>query len=345
MKKIISVLVFLAFLFFSFDGFLDFISYVKPGLTNYFAGVKKLKSLPVDVDRKNVSQAFDDVNGIKYSMMRVVGKLPLPGDYGSYKIGARGDREIEYYNDQNIENNLKRILILGSSQSFGYFSGPVDNFANQLAMELPEYRISNFSVPGQMIAETKANWQRISLLGKKYDKVIIIEGPIDFYNYCTPGFNLSSREVHRMAVMKLIDKASRVYSVLSGDQDKYQSPCLDESYKNILIKNVFSDFKGIIEYGRDIGSETYIVVPPSPYVGNVNVENLSKNNLAFRRLVTELGVDLEKEYQDIPQVIDMKNIFSGTGPMFLDWGGHFTPKGNKVFAHSVANFVKSTDYN
>ena len=108
---------------------------------------------------------------------------------------------------------------------------------------------------------------------------------------------------------------------------------------------IFSDFKGIIEYGRDIGSETYIVVPPSPYVGNVNVENLSKNNLAFRRLVTELGVDLEKEYQDIPQVIDMKNIFSGTGPMFLDWGGHFTPKGNKVFAHSVANFVKSTDYN
>jgi hypothetical protein len=346
MKKVISILIFFGFLFFSFDGFLDFISHVKPSLTNYFSEGNKINSLPADVKRMNISQAIDDVNGIKYSMMRVVGKVPLPGDYGSYRIGVKGDRKIDYYNDKNISNNSKRILILGSSQSFGYFSSSVDNFANRLAMELSEYRISNFSVPGQMIAETAANWQRLSLLGEKFDKVIIVEGPIDFYNYCSPGFDLSLIEGHRMAVMKLIDKLSQVYNAFNRNHENYHSPCLDGNYKNVLIENVFSQFKNVIEYGREIGSETYIIVPPSPYVLNVNIENLNKNDdiLIFRDLVTELGLGLEKKYQDIPQVIDMKNIFSEAGPMFLDWGGHFTPKGNKEFAKSVANFIKLTDY-
>ena len=266
------------------------------------------------------------------------GRVALEGDYGIYKIGEHGQRLIpEAF--QNI-NAKKRLLILGSSQTFGFLSPDNESFAVKLAELLPDYKIDNFSGIPQDTHQSLMNWIKVNDLGYNYDTVVILAGPFDYFNYITETRLTHRNSTSQLASYRVIKKIiGLIISTKNQANDKYQ--ILPEI---LPVQGIVSDYNSLIQYGKERNTRTYIIAPPTPYGNNADVDYLEKDILhSVQRTLNESIMTLSEKIRNIPQVTDLTHLFDDKAPMFIDTEGHLNKQGNMTLAKAVAEII-NTDY-
>ncbi len=336
-----------------FNGLLDLAYGIKQQYIRMASDKHLLKLLPEGIDEEKYFHHIQDGMLINYQLIPLVGKIQMQGEYGIYSIGADGNR---LYAEQPLPHSgsKKKILILGSSQSFGYLNNTDSDLIGQLSKMLPEYYIENFSVPGQKLRENLSLFKYLISLGKKYDLVYVINGPMDAFAAC---FKAGVSEPpppaisFNIGITKLINKLIKVIKQLSGAESNTIATnvnmCSNKPFDKLVVDDVIEAVEQILDYGNNQEKiKTIVIIPPTPYTlsEKLNTKNLVHDQ-AFVSLKPVLGKLIDqfaKRTSTTPGVYDLTHSLDEfQSQSFIDIGGHLTPEGNKVLAQAIKELTES----
>lgn len=341
-KYSIALLFFIVLLGLLVDAGSDFLLYAR----DYYRSVSDknnfIQSLPKNLDRQKYAKYYDDTRALETYYLPYIGGVIPPGEYGIYKIDKFGRRE---YSHHASKKQTKSILVLGASQSFGFYNSSDTTLVRYLAELLPEYRIDNYSSPGQKVSQNLANWQRIhNTKSHHYDLAIIVNGPVDyiiehakFKNVKVKGRDNEIALVYFLRLVK--NKIKNV--VLTSDYDISSRDM--KYYETAIPKKIMNGFEDIIGYGSDLNIKTLIFIPPAIWGNKASVDNINKN-ITENEFMNSIARNLSDLSRKNSHVIDMSNIFNDKNELFfLDAGSHLTPNGNKLLAQKIAHYIKAND--
>ncbi|ASA56527.1 SGNH/GDSL hydrolase family protein [Vibrio gazogenes] len=345
MKKIkysIALLFFIVLLGLLVDAGSDLLLYAR----GYYRSVSEkdnfIQNLPKNLDRQKYAKYYDDTRALETYYLPYIGGVIRPGEYGIYKIDEFGRREYSYHASRK---QTKSILVLGASQSFGFYNSSDTTLVYYLAELLPEYRIDNYSSPGQEVSQNLANWQRIhNTKDHHYDLAIIVNGPVDYIVEYAKFKNVKVKErdneIALVSFLRLVKNKIKNIVLKSG----YDISLRDmEYYETAIPKKIMSGFEDIIDYGADLNVKTLIFIPPSVWGNEDSMDNIRKN-ITENEFMNTIARNLSNLSRKNSHVIDMSNIFDDKKELFfIDAGSHLTPNGNKILAQKIARYIKSND--
>ena len=348
--KYISYILLLIIMTFSVNGLCDFLLYLKVHINEQTS--KKIHrqqtfaSLPKGIDINDFDIIFNDTQKLEYESIPFVGKVIKPGNYGTYRINDDRRRVITE-KLSTLSTKTNSLLLLGSSQGFGYYAKDRESFANQLARELPTFDIDNYTTPAQTTLQTLAYWHKITIDNphKHYDIAIILNGPFDYISECRNAALLTSRQ------KELSDRESRpaisnVYRKFVKrflpDKNKFQNQCVLPAEQKAIAHQTIAHLKDIISYGERSNIATLAIIPPALWGNNANIENIrpllipEEENI-FRKISRTQSSLAE----GIENIISLSHLFDNKKEQFfLDQGAHLTPKGSELMTKVIANHIK-----
>lgn len=329
-----------------FDGFGDFLLYAryKNTLPDYERNF--IDYLPDVVDEGFYKKSFADAKKIKYYNSPFLDRIVEPGEYGIYKIDKHGHR-ILFSDTPFSQLGQKKVLLLGSSQSFGYHIEAKDVLSVQMQDLLPGYQIDNYSMLGVSLEGNLVDWQRMVEIEKKhYDLVIVVNGFFDHYVECTK--NIEYKYFERM-----MDKyrLPAIFSIFQSLTDKvFKENVLDRvmlceqpEYQAIAARRVDERWNQLLAFGKEQGSKTLIFIPPSVWSDNANVENLQPLlNEKHRAIYSAINNRIYSQI-DNSAIINLTHAFDDGRQYFLDGSSHFTPEGSALLAMEIAKHIQNLD--
>lgn len=349
MKKIkytFALFTILLSIFLIFDGFFDHVLYAryKNDLPDYEG--KFVNYLPDGVDKKIYKSAYQDSLTLTFYNTPFLDRVIEPGDYGIYKVDKYGHR---IFPEETIQPEVQRksLLLLGSSQTFGYHLNAEDTLSVKMQSLLPDYKIDNYSMLGVNLEGNLVDWQKMAEIEKKhYDLVIVVNGFFDHYVECTKNMDFKYLE-------KMMDKyrLPAFVSILQSVKDKIFEEsvvnrgvlCEQPEYQNIAARRVHNRWNQLLAFGQEQGSKTLIFIPPSVWSDNANVENLkpllSERNRAIYSII---NTKVHSKVDD-KTIIDLTTAFDGDTQYFLDGSSHFTPEGSALLAKEIAEQIKARE--
>ncbi|MCL1073874.1 hypothetical protein [Shewanella dokdonensis] len=347
-KKVIVLLVMLGILVLILDGTSDFLLYARvqhhknQEIYNRTNLLKKM--LPNSVVQAEYIENFIETQKyLKYHYIPFIGKMAIPGDHGIYHIDEQG-RRILTTKAHDAKTPQKRLLILGSSQSFGYYNNDAQSFAAQLENLLPEYVIDNYSVPSQSTALNLVNWRRITSSGHKYDLAIIVNGPIDFYSECFENPEILSQwqmEQSDKYQLPALISIPRIIIQKISTIEANPSGCQSASEQTHMVQQITFRFQQLLDYGRSLNTKTLIFIPPVPWGNRANIDNVKIQLGPDKEVLAQLMKKLEPISKKHEEIIDLNHIYDHhKEQFFLDGFGHLTVNGNKLLAKYIATYVE-----
>lgn len=352
-NKLITYSLIVSFLFLMFNGLTDLLYGIKQQYVRTALEKHLLQLLPSDVNGGEYLHHIQDSMLIKFRNIPLVGRIPKQGLYGMYAIGKDGNR---LYSEQEPTQSIpkKRILILGSSQSFGYLSDAEHDVIGQLSKLLPQYQIENFSVPGQTLRENLSLFKYLVSVGKKYDYVYIVNGPMDIYAACVnagisePPSPAISFDI---GITKLINKTIKVLGYLAHSDanaiEMQVNMCNDKPFNHLVVDDMMIYLHQILDYGNNQEKiKTVVIVPPSPYTlsDQLNTNNLSQDQtfVALKPVFGKLMEEFLMRADSIPNVYNLTRSFDNVhSQLFIDTGAHLTAQGNKILAHEIQKIIEN----
>ena len=345
--KIFSFILLFTILSLTLFGFCDLLLYSKRYIQfNYSQQYKKqfIKLLPEGVDPTKFAAAFDDSQDLKYIKKPFIGNILVPGDYGIYSIDHKGKRVIS--KDRSVLPRPKNLLLLGSSQAFGYLNSDQDSLAYELSQRLPDYEIDNYATPGQSTLETLARWQNISNSQKKdYQLAIILNGPYDYLSECRYAARVPARgdsELNNYIKPAVYTIFHSLIKKFIHSEKPFKNNCTDPEQQQFVAKQIVRHLQRIIKYGESLNIKTLIFIPPSLWGNSANLKNLrpgldQKEKLIFDNIENYLS----KEASYNNKIIDLSHMFDNDEhEFFLDLGAHFTAEGNEIISQEIAIHLK-----
>ena len=346
-KKIISIVIGCFILFLILDGFSDFLLYSKFYIKKFYSSdvyeKQFLASLPEGADHAYYKMAYNDTKKLKFILQPCVGKVLEPGNYGIYSIDDKGKR----VNISNKEKppRPKKLLLLGSSQAFGYYSNDRNSLAFELSKLLPDYEIDNYSVPAQTALKTLAYWQKISIFSPRhYDLAIILSGPFDYISECktaawAPYVHASDLDKYRKPAIYSVPRI--LINRFFTKEKILKNICTNPEQQTFVASQIIRNLKNIIEYGESQKIRTLAFIPPTLWGNNANIENLKsilfpEEDKIFNNIQEKISRNASFE----KKIIDLSHIFDDKkNELFLDTGSHFIPKGNRIISLEIAEYL------
>tara|TARA_R110001606_G_scaffold178752_1_gene325445 strand:+ start:31339 stop:32415 length:1077 start_codon:yes stop_codon:yes gene_type:complete len=329
-----------------FDGFGDFALYARHKVAQFNKDSVFLDHLPDNTDRAIYERNFSDSQKLTFYNAPFLDRIIEPGEYGIYKIDDYGHRVFPA--DTSISQvQQKTMLLLGSSQSFGYHIEAKDALSTQMQGLLPDYKIDNYSMLGVSLEGNLVDWQRMVEIEKKhYDLVIVVNGFFDHYVECTK--NIEYKYFERM-----MDKyrLPAIFSIFQSLTDKiFKENVLDRGmlceqpeYQAIAARRADDRWNQLLAFGKEQGSKTLIFIPPSVWSDNANVENLQPLlNEKHRAIYSAINNRIYSQI-DNSAIINLTHAFDDGRQYFLDGSSHFTPEGSALLAREIAKHIQDLD--
>lgn len=361
-KKLISCAFIASFLILMFNGLLDLSYGIKKQYIRIAAEKeeeqKQLNVLPNGINKDEYIHHIRDTKLIltKYRHIPLIGHIQTQGNYGIYTIGKDGNRLYSEQSQIDSKSN-KRLLIIGNSQSFGYLNDEHNDLVGQLSKLIPQYHIDNFSVPGQTLRENLYLFKYLISIGKKYDLVYVINGPMDIFDAClkadvskppSPPISFD------IGITKLINKLIKAVMNLSmtekNPMDMNVDMCNSKPFDNLLIDDMIVSVNQILDYGNNQERiKTIFIIPPTPYTlsEKPNTQNLVQDQtfVSLKPILGTLIDQFARGASPIPGVYDLTHSFDESqSELFIDTGAHLTPQGNKILAQAIKELtVSQTD--
>jgi hypothetical protein len=352
-KKLISCALIVSFLILMFNGLLDLAYGIKQQYIRIVSEKHSLKLLPQGISEEEYLHHLQDARLIQYRNIPLVGHIPIQGNYGIYTIGNDGNR---LYSGKNLtpSNPKKKILILGSSQTFGFLNDFDNDLIGQLSNLLPEYYIENFSVPGQTSRENLSLFKYLISIGKKYDLVYVINGPMGIHDACLKA-NVSEPSSPAISfdigITKLLNKFIEVVRNLSQTEKNTVKTnvnmCNIKPFDKLVVDDAIGSVEQILDYGNNHEKiKTILIIPPTPYTLSVklNTENLAQDPtfLSLKPVYGKLFEEFARRANTAPGVYDLTHsLDESESESFIDTGGHLTPQGNKILAQEIKKITES----
>ncbi|MGO2511189.1 hypothetical protein [Marinomonas polaris] len=324
-----------------FDGFGDFALYARHKIAQFNKDSIFLDHLPDNTDRAIYERNFSDSQKLTFYNAPFLDRIIEPGEYGIYKIDDYGHRVFPA--DTSISQvQQKTMLLLGSSQSFGYHIEAKDALSTQMQGLLPDYKIDNYSMLGINLDGNFVDWYRMSAIEKKrYDLVVIVNGFFSHYVECTK--NVSHSQIEAVIEKYRLPALVSIVRSLKDKVTTINSLCEQPEYQNIAARRVDDRWDQLLEFGKEQGSKTLIFIPPSVWSENANVENLQPHlNEKHRAIYSAINNRIYSQI-DNSAIINLTHAFDDGRQYFLDGGSHFTPEGSALFAREVAKHIQDLD--
>jgi hypothetical protein len=352
-KKLISCALIVSFLMLMFNGLLDLSYGIKQRYFRIDSDKHQLQLLPEGISEDEYLHHFQDGMLIKYRNLPLIGHIQTQGNYGIYTIGKDGNR---LYAEQNLTQPepKKKLLILGSSQSFGYLNDSDRDLIGQLSKLLPEYYIENFSVPDQTLRENLSLFKYLISIGKKYDLVYVINAPMDIIDACLKegvGESPPPTIAFDIGITKLINKLIKVIRHLSETETNVMETkidmCNNEPFDQLVVDDIIGSVDQILDYGNNQEKiKTIYIIPPTPYTlsKKLNTENLSQapSFVSQKPVLGKLIGQFAKRTSTTPGVYDLTHsLDESESELFIDTSAHLTPQGNKVLAQAIKELTES----
>ena len=344
MKKIkytFAIVTLLGCIVLFFDGFGDFALYARHKIAQFNKDSVFLDHLPDNTDRAIYERHYSDSQKLTFYNAPFFDRIIEPGEYGIYKIDDYGHRVFPV--DTSISQvQQKTMLLLGSSQSFGYHIEAKDAFSTQMQGLLPDYKIDNYSMLGINLDGNFVDWYRMAAIEKKrYDLVVIVNGFFSHYVECTKNFSHSQIE----AVIEKY-RLPALVSIVRSLKDKVittSSLCEQPEYQAIAARRVDDRWNQLLAFGKEQGSKTLIFIPPSVWSENANVENLHPLlNEKHRAIYSAINNRIYSQI-DNSAIINLTHAFDDGRQYFLDGSSHFTPEGSALLSREIAKHIQDLD--
>lgn len=312
-----------------------------------------LQLLPDEINEDEYLHHLQDSMLINLHQLPLIGRIQTQGNYGIYAIGKDGNR---LYSEQSLIQSKpkKNLLILGSSQAFGYLNDSDRDLIGQLSKLIPQYKIDNFSVPGQTLRENLFLFKYLINIGKKYDLVYIINGPMDIYDACIragvsePAPPAISFDI---GITKLTNKLIKIIKQLSGGEssaiEANVNMCGNKPFDRILVDDMVGSVNQILDYGNNQEKiKTIVIIPPTPYTlsEKLNTKNLTHDQafVSLKPVFGKLIDQFSKRTSTTPGVYDLTHsLDESQSQSFIDTGAHLTPQGNKILAQAIEKITES----
>ncbi len=353
-KKLISCALIVSFLILMFNGLLDLLYGAKQQYNRIISEKYQVSILPNGISEDEYLHHTEDTKLINYRHIPLIGYIQTQGNYGIYTIGADGNR---LYSEQLLTQSKpkKKILILGSSQAFGYLNDSDSDLIGQLSKMLPEYYIDNFSVPAQKLRENLSLFKYLIRIGKRYDLVYVINGPIDIFDACIKA-GVSEPAPPAIAfdigITKLINKFIKVVKQLSVAENNAiemnVNMCSNKPFDKIVVDDAIEHVDRILDYGNNHEKvKTIVIIPPTPYTisKKLNTDNLAQDPtfVSLKPVFGKLIDQFAKRTSTTQGVYDLTHSLDEyQSQFFIDTGGHLSPQGNKVLAQEIKKIIAST---
>ncbi|MDW6003270.1 SGNH/GDSL hydrolase family protein [Vibrio mangrovi] len=312
--------------------------------------VRFLQSLPDNLDRRTYAKYYVDTRKLKYRHIPYIGNIVVPGSYGIYDIDQSGRRVVQ--NQIEKKPPTKKLLVLGASQSFGYYNSSDTTLVSYLSALLPDYEIDNYSSPGQTVSQNLENWKRIEHLRKKhYDLAIIVNGTFDYFDECKRVTWVDMQQKNKPVLYKtpaLVSIFNMIKTKLWNKSDEFEliNLCNTDYYQKMMSEKIFHSFENILHYGSELDTKTFVFIPPALWGNQANISNI-KSGLSPEEIssFTKIASMLSKASGTNNHIVDFSHVFDHRPEeFFLDFNAHLIPEGNQILAHEMVRYIKENNY-
>ena len=224
-------------------------------------------------------------------------------------------------------------LLLGPSQAFGYGVPDQDSMAAALERRLDDVTILNFSAPGRTTPESMTQWLKLVESGLKPDFVLLVVSKIEIVKACWPR-PVQDRSQHLPALV-------RVAKELAGGgvgNATVVPPCETEEGRDGLIARTLYEIRAAVAMARTLGTRFAIVLTPTTHENDAALNALaSAESAEYFRSTTRTLRELHRRIlaEDIPEIFDTSDAFSGRDQPFMDMGSHFDREGAELLTTAI----------
>ncbi len=335
---------------FCVNGLCDFLLCLKAHINEQTA--KKIDrqqtfaSLPQGIDVNDFDVIYQDTQKLEYESIPFVGKVVKPGNYRTYKINDYRNRIITE-KLSTLSTKTHSLLLLGSSQGFGYYAKDKESFANQLAHQLPTFDIDNYTTPAQTTLQTLAYWHKITINNphKHYDIAIILNGPFDYISECRNAALLSSRQndlSNRESRPAIYNVYRKLVNKFMSDKKNSLNQCALPAEQKAIAQQTIEHLKDIVSYGERSNIATLAFIPPALWGNDANIENIRPLLMPAEEVIFSKISKTQSDLADNTEaIISLNHLFDDKKELFfLDQGAHLTPKGSELMTKVIANHIK-----
>lgn len=308
-------------------------------------------------------QFFEESSKLKseYKDFLVMKHEPFSGE--TIKINENGIRLTRP--PKIIKDRLYRYLFFGASIVWGY--GAPDEFTIPTIFgDINQIETVNYADNGHVVRQSLAQLTNLYIEDEvchKKNIILFINGPIEaFYGFQKNGIlNLSTKSENRIQraldgynsdslnptylirpAQALVQKIRLKLSNSVIPMDEVKGSGSHESAEFVAETTVRSWLAGQ-RLAASFNDEFIAIFPPTYALGKPEMANpkqvLPDSILEFIRSVHRLIIEKIKNYPEI-KFIDLTDIFNGVGPIYIDKSGHYSPKGNQIFAEQLTKKLK-----
>ncbi|QUX90625.1 hypothetical protein CYL31_04060 [Marinomonas sp. A3A] len=332
---------------FFFDGVGDFLLYARYKIMQPSMKSKFIEHLPDSVDKAFYSNSFDDTNKFIYQNVPFLGRTITSGNYGIYEIDGYSHRVFKKMESNDFDKE-KSLLILGSSQSFGYYNDVSDTISEEIKRILPGYTIDNYSMPGTNLDDNLMDWYRVANVeNKKYNLVVIINGNFSHYKECL-GIDYNFFETlidkYRLPAIVSIGNIIKIKALQNKAIQNENIFCELPEYQDVAAKRVLDRWNRLINFGKEQGSDVLIFIPPTVWSGKANVENLQPLlNEKYKKIYSSINNAIYSKVNN-EVIVNLTNAFDDGAQYFLDVSSHFTPEGSALLAKDIVKHIEKIEH-
>ena len=241
---------------------------------------------------------------------------------------------------KSLENKQHQGIMLGASQSWGYFA-PNQHIVSQILMDiLGDVGVDNYSMLGLTVQQSTVYWQSVKNTLPRMDFVLEIGGVIDVYVHC---YSEPSNFLERQFQTGLEQVYNKIKTKLFNENESNINFCSTERQIQNVVRRIINDLEYMSFLAKKNNINFAIIIPPAPFMDGPNTKNLDRNP-NFKKLKSILGPvynALDKEVYTLKDsnIVNLMHIFDDNELYFLDYMGHLNKSGHRKLAESIIESI------
>jgi lysophospholipase L1-like esterase len=325
-KKIVETLLKVVIIFFLFAGMLDFAFFAKSKLSKIYIGQTKWLTPP----------SF--TNEISLIPLAGVGWAPQPYSEPKIHITAEGRRGLPPQNPEEINH---RYLLIGSSQSLGYYANDDIIFSTLLQQRHSTWEILNYGSPGDRINAMRKRLDYVLQKESNIERVIAFGGGIDLFFLCiTPMPDFYPPE-DAMSFQRLYYKLKNRLR----PQTFPATNCGNPKVAALAARGVYEDMLSFLDTADRLSIQAQIVLPPVYFAHPPSMQRAADNPgileqshlysvpyLALQSLIAQGGE---------PRILDLSRVVDHIDAPFFDKRSHLNAAGHQAMAEALEKLLQA----